>query len=32
MVHDGTAADDETGHGNSEQAIRKMATLAVSAA
>jgi len=32
MVHDGTAADDEAGHGNSEPAIRKRVTLAVSAA
>src|SRR6266478_1692021 len=32
MVHDGTAADDETGHGNSEPAIRKRVTLAVPAA
>src|SRR5258705_6969899 len=32
MVHDGTAADDKAGHGNSEPAIRKRVTLAVSAA
>src|SRR5260370_28047607 len=32
MIHDGTAADDEAGHGNSEPAIRKRVTLAVSAA